>query len=159
VADEPTKRWWWQRQPRRAAGFVLVGLSIATMVAFAFVDSAKPATPTQSALFVVLGAGFQLAGAALFSREGRADPTHATSSFRHLGRLARKAAEAKQIAERAAQPDATVSVARRAIDRLSVDLSWIEEELVEAGEHWAQVHPELLPPDDPEARRTGVDGD
>lgn len=57
---------------------------------------------------------------------------------------------ATALAESAAEAESPVAAVRRSMNRLSVELSWIQEGLIEAGEHWAQVHPELTSDDEPE---------
>lgn len=148
VAETPKQRQAAGRR-RRRLGFVLGGLSIATVVIFAFQDSATAAPPAEAGLFVLIAAVLQVAAIVLISG-GRADPAHAMSSFRHLMLLARRASIATALAEEAAEADAPVPAVRRSMNRLSVELSWIQEGLIEAGEHWAQAHPELVSDDEPE---------
>lgn len=96
-----------------------------------------------AALLALLAAGFQGGAAWVFAGQGRADPVHAASAFRHLYRLALRAAEATKIADRANRKSSEQADLRDAMTKLSVHLSWLEEGLIDAGEHWAQVHPQL----------------
>jgi hypothetical protein len=139
----PRKPSWWGRRWRALVGGALLTLSIGATVLIAWRGANEPPSTAEAALFVLIAAGFQIAAASIFAAQGRADPTHATSSFRHLARMAKRAVEATEIAERANRRAAAEGDVRAAVTRLSVHLSWLQEGLEEAGEHWAQVHPEL----------------
>src|SRR5690606_14827679 len=114
------------RRRRRGLGFTLGGLAIATVVVFAFQDSTEAATPAEAGLFVLIAAVLQITATILISG-GRADPAHAMSSFRHLMLLARRASIATALAEEAAEVDTPATAVRRSMNRLSVELSWIQE--------------------------------
>ncbi len=124
-------------------GGVLLTLSIGATVLIAWRGANEPPGADEAALYVLLAAAFQIAAASVFAGQGRADPTHAVSSFRHLAKLARRAVDATEIAERANLRAASEVDVREAVTRLTVHLSYLQEGFEEAGEHWAQVHPEL----------------
>lgn len=151
----PRESSWWARRWRAVVGASLLALSIGATVLIGWLGANKPPGTAEAALFVLLAAMFQISAASVFAGQGRADPTHAASSFRHLARMAKRAVEATEIAERANRRAAAEGDVRVAVTRLSVHLSWLQEGLEEAGEHWAQVHPELRDLTDREANAEG----
>lgn len=134
---------WWGRHRRSAAGTALLVVSIAVLVYMAMRTSAtSPPSAVESVLLVVISSGLQIASAFAFSGNGRADPSLARSAVRRLITLNLYARRARQIAEDA-EPGTPVQ-AKKAMGTLSVQLSYIEEGILEAARDWAEFHPEAI---------------
>lgn len=142
TAENRTGRKLLDRHPERL-GYLLIALSVVATVILAMRSADKPPSGFETGFFVLLAAVLQLGSAFAFSRRGRADPAHVNASFRRLAHLAERAANATVIAETASGQDVKFAETKRAVLMLSRDLSMIQEGILDAGEDWAEVHPEL----------------
>lgn len=129
----------------RMAGIGLVALSLGLTVLIAFMGTAKkPASRSQTVLLAVVAGFLQIGGAVAFSREGRADPSHARSAVRQLYANASFVVAARELAERYEARKAGPEELRAAMGKLSVVLSVAEEGFVQAVDDWREVHPIVL---------------
>lgn len=129
---------------RRFWGSVVLAAAIAVTVLLGVLSGAeKQPSRSTSALLVILASSFQLASVLLFSGIGRADPSLARAAVRRLIAMGLRANAARQLAE-TTFGSGNVTELRTSMGRLSVDLSWIEEGLVEATEDWQEFHGEAL---------------
>lgn len=132
----PTARRWW--------GSVLLAASIVVTVLLGVLSGAeKQPSRSTSALLVIVASGFQLASVLLFSGIGRADPSLARAAVRRLIGMGLRARAARQFAE-SSFASGNAAELRSGVGRLSVDLSWLEEGLVEAAEDWQEFHADAL---------------
>lgn len=105
-------------------------------------SSASPPTGTENILLVVITSVLQIASAASFSGNGRADPSLARSAVRRLLSLTERTGVARRLAEQA--EFGTPAHAKKAMGTLSVQLSFIEEGIADAAKDWAEFHPEAI---------------
>jgi predicted alpha/beta-fold hydrolase len=105
--------------------------------------STRPLTGERAALLVVLAGFFQLGGASLLHKVGKAEPSLARTAVRALLRQARRAQQAEQVAQSAFE---TGSAAERtqALGAVSVHLSYLAEGAVESIAHWQEFHSQAL---------------
>lgn len=122
--------------------FFLVGaLSVTVLLGVLSGADEEPSRST-SALLVLLAALFQFSSVLLFSGIGRADPGLARAAVRRLIRMGVRTNEARELAERSDSVSATEL--RSWVGRLSVELSWIEEGLLDAVADWKEFHADAL---------------
>ncbi|GIH73240.1 hypothetical protein [Sphaerimonospora thailandensis] len=124
---------------------ILVAVGVALTIYLGVLSGAdqQPSRAT-SALLVVLAGVFQVAGASRFHAIGKADPGLARAAVRRLLKMVRRAQEAKLIAETAYESNANAGEMRKAMGRVSVELSWIEEGLVDSIDDWNEFHKDAL---------------
>lgn len=134
----------WSRW-RRAIPFLLIAVGFAFTIALGVLNgNEKQPGRSTSALLVVVGGIFQLAGAATFNKVGKADPTLASSSVRRLRRLGGRAGEARKLSEDAFESGGNATSLRQTMGVLSVKLSFIEDGLVDQIEDWRLFHEETV---------------
>ncbi|GLW07865.1 hypothetical protein Misp01_29950 [Microtetraspora sp. NBRC 13810] len=121
---------------------MLAGLGVTVYLGVLSGADQQPSQAT-SALLVVLAGIFQFAGAAKFNKIGKADPGLARAAVRRLIRMIRRANEARLIAE-AAYENSDAAEIRKAMGRVSVELSYVEEGLTEAVDDWNEFHKDAL---------------
>lgn len=102
-----------------------------------------PPSQATSALLVVLAGVFQVASANQFHSIGRADPGLARAAVRRLIRMGTRARDARQAVE-ASFDHGSAPELRRTLGLVSVELSWIEEGILEAVEDWNEFHLDAL---------------
>jgi hypothetical protein len=125
---------------RRALGSLLFAASLAVMVMLAFLGGAdKPPTRAASGLLVVIAAMFQLLSASQFYAIGRADPGLARAAVRRIIHMGTRVGRARLAAE-AAFESGSAPMKHRLVGALSVELSWLEEELLESVKDWNEFH-------------------
>lgn len=156
VSDgQEQKPGWWRLHWPRVVGIMLTSLSIGATVILAWRGAEVQPTRIEVAFFALLVAFFQLGAAWAFSRSGRVDLTHAGSSVRRLARLAVRAEGATASAQRARARDIPEPQVREVMNQLSVELSVLQEGLVDAADDWVVALPEIL--DQPKTASTQED--
>ncbi|WP_327034281.1 hypothetical protein [Micromonospora ureilytica] len=121
-------------------GFLLVGsLVITAVLAFKGADQKNPLTTLETWLLGFFAALLQIGAGASFMSVGKADPTHAKSSVRHLQSLGLTAQKGRYLAEQYFD-GGSAAERRMALGQLSVYLSEIEEKASLAVEDWADFH-------------------
>lgn len=133
IRDIPLRAW-------TGAAFLLVGVGLTVLIAILGSRTKPPSASTQG-LLTLMATLAQLGAALAFASVGRADPTLARSAVSRLLRLARRAIESRNIAERLAEHEGVPFELRTAAGRLSVHLSYLEEGFVESVEDWRSFHP------------------
>lgn len=129
---------------RRFWGSLVLVAAIAVTVLLGVLSGAeKQPSRSTSALLVILASSFQLVSVLLFSGIGRADPSLARAAVRRLIAMGLRASAARHLAE-STFGSGNVTELRSGMGRLSVDLSWIEEGLIEAAEDWHEFHRDAL---------------
>lgn len=116
------------------------GLTIALGV---LAGADDPPSRSTSALLVVLAGVFQVASASQFHSIGRADPGLARAAVRRLIRMGTRAGDTRQAVE-ASFDKGSAAEQRRTLGLVSVELSWIEEGILEAVEDWNEFHQDAL---------------
>lgn len=129
------RRWW--------GSIFLVGSVGTTVLLGVLSGSDRPPSRSTSALLVLVAAVFQLGSVLLFSGIGRADPGLARAAVRRLVRMGLRAEGARVLAEESFD-SASASELRSRMGQLSVDLSWMEEGLLEAVGDWEEFHADAL---------------
>lgn len=119
---------------------LLVGSLVLTAILAIRGGSPEPPTPLESLLLGIFAAALQVSGGISFASIGRADPTHARSSVRHLQALGSRAATARRLAENILEAGGPLRRQENALGQLSVYLSQIEESAILAVEDWADFH-------------------
>ena len=124
--------------------FAAVGVSIPIVLAITGSRDEPPSASVQGLLaFVAVVA--QVAAGWLFSSVGVVDPSHPRRAVRRLEGLRRRAAEARLVADRLVDmPDMKVADRRVALGELSVWMSVVQEEVVEAMEDWYEAMPHAI---------------
>lgn len=135
---------WWKLHWPQVVGSVLTVASIAATVTLAWRGAEEQPTRFEVAFFALLAASFQVSAAWTFSRIRRVDLTHARSSVRSLFRLAGRAEDATASAEQARAKGVPAPEVREVMNQLSVELSVLQEGLVDATTDWTDALPELL---------------
>ena len=132
--------------PLRAwVGGSLVAIGALLSVAVAVLGSRHtPPSASIQGLLAFVAIVIQVAAASTFARLGRADPALARSAASRLLRLARRAVEARQLAEGIAEQQGGPQAHKAAAGRLSVHLSYLEEGFVESVEDWRSFHPDAV---------------
>jgi len=131
-----------RRQLQFIVGVGLVTLGAAATLLLAYLGSSdKPLAAEGQAYIALCGILAQAGSAWIFSREGRADPTLAQSSVARLIRRGQRANIAKLEVERLFEANPGSVESRKALGKLSVTLSFLEEGFLEAIEDWRLFHP------------------
>lgn len=132
------------RRFKRGGSWALIVASLLVTAYLAHKGSSeKPPTGPESLALALLAAALQIGGAGIFTSLSRADPGLVDAVARRLIKATSKTKGARRAAEASQEFDDPES-ARHMIRRLNVELSWIEDELVEAVDDWALVHPEVV---------------
>lgn len=123
---------------------VLLGLAVSVVLAVRGNSKTPPSAGTQG-LFVLVSAVCQVGAAWVFSRVGRVDPSHPARAVRRLERLRARASSGRQVAEALYDnPGMAIGERKQALGELSVWMSVVQEEVVEAMEDWAAAVPDAL---------------
>jgi hypothetical protein len=125
-----------------AGALVVVGFGLTVYLGVMQGSSAPPSRST-SALLVVLAGVFQFAGAAKFLRIGRADPALARAAVRRIIKMTARTREARKVVELTYDVGSPVEC-KKLMGRVSVELSWLEEGLVDAMDDWYEFHETAL---------------
>lgn len=142
LGDSDHKLGWWGLHGLQLLGCVLTTFSILILVVLVWLGAEEQPSRSEVALMTFLSACFQLVAAWVFSRVRRIDKTHASASTRRLYRLAQRAENTTDLAERARSKEMPASDVRQAISLLSVELSVLQEGLVDAAEDWTEALPD-----------------
>jgi hypothetical protein len=126
---------------RMAAGFFGVGLL--GVILLSVLGSLELLSGAWAGLIVLVSAVFQLAGARALHQEGRADPALARSAVIQLLAMARNAEEAESLAQEAFE-FGNAGPRRDALGKLSVHLSYLQEQAIQSAETWNSIHSEAL---------------
>jgi hypothetical protein len=130
---------------RRTWGIGLQVVPVIFAVVLAVLGSSKhPPSAAVSAVIVLVIAGTQVGAGWLFSTEGKADPTLAERSVGRLVHLATRAQLAEQGAQAAFESNITAKELHAEMGKLSVELSWLGDGLVEAVDDWRMFHPQAV---------------
>lgn len=105
--------------------------------------SPKPPSGSESAVLVIFSAALQIAGGATFASVGRADPGHAQSAVRRLIRVGTRAKESEGLVQHAIE-FGNSTAQKRALGQVSVSLSVIQEDAMDAIADWNYFHTEAL---------------
>ncbi|MDA0564607.1 hypothetical protein LG943_09735 [Streptomonospora sp. S1-112] len=126
-----------------ASLLVLLGFSLTVYLGF---ESGAEEQPTRgtSALIAVLSGVFQFMGAARFHAIGKADPTLARASVRRLHKMILRANATRILSEKLAEYSNIPTKHKNALGMISVNLSWIEEGLLDAVDDWREFHGRAL---------------
>lgn len=120
----------------------LLGFLITIWLAYK-ASTTKPLSGSQSVVLVLLAGIFQIGGGNMLYRVGRADPGLARAAVRKLYRLAARAKDSRQVAEGAFDGSGSLSE-HDALGRLSTDMSWLEEGILESVDDWTEFHANAL---------------
>ncbi|MER7994398.1 hypothetical protein [Micromonospora chalcea] len=123
---------------------MLASLVVTVVLGFRSSSKANPPNPLESWLLACAAAGLQVAAGVSFGKAGKADPSHARSSVRHLRALGVTAGTARQLAEGTFDEMKPSNPHRAALGQLSVHLSAIEEDALLAVEDWRDFHPDVI---------------
>lgn len=121
----------------------LIGSLVTTVFLGVLSGADKQPTRSTSALLVLLAAVFQFGSVVTFSGIGRADPGLARAAVRRLIRMGLRTSGARKLAEESFD-GANAPELRSRMGQLSVELSWLEEGLVEAVGDWEEFHADAL---------------
>jgi membrane protein YqaA with SNARE-associated domain len=119
-----------------------VGFILSAVLAFS-ASSTKPLNGYQSVIVLIVAVISQVAGGRQIYKIGYVDPKLARSEVNKFYRLAVRASEARQLAEESSEGTGQLTE-HEALGRLSVHLSWLEEEITASGQIWIEVHSEAL---------------
>jgi len=96
-------------------------------------------------LLAFVSVASQLGAAWVFSQVGVIDAAHPRSAVRRLANLRARSVKAREVAELLAdQPEMKLADRREALGQLSVWMSVVQEEVVEAMEDWLQAMPKAF---------------
>lgn len=134
---------WWPWDRRQTGGTALVLLGIALAVGAVLLATAGP---SGQALLVLASALCQIGAAWLFNGRRQVPESHAHRALARLFRLRERAAEAREEAEalaEATRKEDTGATAEwgRATFGLSLRMSYVQEDVIEAVEDWATAMP------------------
>lgn len=133
------KNAWSWLQPRLWPGtLVAIGLGLTIYIGFNSGPEKEQSVST-GALLALLAGIFQLLGAAKFHAIGKVDPSHARSAVRNLAQMQRRSQYARQVAEQTFS-ESKNGPARHSAGIMSVELSWIEEGLLNSIDDWKEFH-------------------
>lgn len=122
-------------------GFLVIGLSLTIVIAAIGARADTISVTTVIALTVCSGL-FQVLGVYVGNRAGRLDPSHVRTLARRLLTLQYRTAAATALAEHVFE---NAKPAERAtLGRLSTDLSYINDHLIESVETWRDLRPDLF---------------
>lgn len=99
--------------------------------------------PKNQLLIAVIAAFAQLIAATLFSRQGKADPTHAKRSVQRLIRLGVRVTTAETAACNSFEGTATASQRREHMGQISAELGYIGDGIYEAVRDWVAFNEPL----------------
>ena len=119
-----------------------IGFLITILLAYK-ASTTKPLSASQSVALVLLVGLFQYGGGKLLYKVGRADPGLARGAVRNLYRLATRASNSRQAAEDAFDGTGPLSE-HDALGRLSTDMSWLEEGILDSVDDWTEFHADAL---------------
>lgn len=122
---------------------VLFGLGLVGVILLSVLGSLGLLTGAWAGLIVLVTALFQFAGARALHQEGRADPALARNAVVQLLTMAKNAGEAESLAQEAFE-SGTAGSRRDALGKVSVHLSYLQEQSIQAAETWHSVHTEAL---------------
>jgi hypothetical protein len=134
----------WLRAKGTGVALLLASLIVTAILGLKSSSKDKPPTELESWLLAGAAAGLQIAAGISFGKLGRADPSHARSSVRHLRAMGVTAGSARQLAEQAFDEVRPNSPQRAVLGQLSVHLSSIEESALLAVEDWRDFHPDVI---------------
>lgn len=120
----------------------LIGISLTIFLGFLTGSDDQPSRST-SALLVVLAGVFQFASASQFKAIGRADPGLARAAVRRLIRMGTRTQAARKLAE-AAHDSGNSGELRSMMGQVSVELSWLEEGIMDAVDDWNEFHKDAI---------------
>jgi hypothetical protein len=127
---------------RLGASSLVASFAVAGALGLLTTSESPPALST-SALLVVISGVLQLGSYLAFSGVGKVDPTVARSAVRRLAGLASVAHQARVEAE-ALEGVVNRSRLDRALGKISVSLSILEDQLYAAIQEWKDTHGEAL---------------
>lgn len=130
------------RQKLLAGGLMAIGFGLTVYLGVLSGADRQPSRAT-SALLVVLAGVFQIAGAGQFNKLGRADPGLARAAVRRILKMVVRTRESRKLAE-STYDLGTAQEVRKTLGRISVELSWVEEGLLDAIGDWNEFHAEAL---------------
>jgi len=139
--------WWSERTGKQQLGYTLTFVAVCLTFFLSVLRSGDSPPSSGWVIFLtVLGITAQAASAFTFGQVGKAEPAHAQASVSHLWTLARRAGNMRKAAEDAFEqrPKPTPSELHSQIGILSSELSWIEEDALEAIEHWRLFHEQAV---------------
>lgn len=120
----------------------LAGFGFTIYLGFLSGADKQPSRVT-SALLVILAGIFQFWSAAQFNKIGKAEPGLARAAVRRLVTMAKRTQHARLLAEESYDGSNATQI-RRAMGRISVDLSWIEEGIIHSVQDWNEFHKDAL---------------
>jgi hypothetical protein len=126
------------RQQVVAGALVLAGFGL-TVYLGVLQGATHPPSRATSALLVVLAGIFQFAGAAQFQKIGKADPALARAAVRRIIKMTARTREVRKLTE-LTYDVGTAAESKKALGRISVELSWLEEGLLSAIDDWNEFH-------------------
>ena len=123
-----------------AAAFVLLGAAATLYLAYLGAEADKP--PSRYEVLVLSGIAIvaQIVASFMWSRVGRADPSHARSSVRRLMQVHSRSDQARVRVERAFDLDISAREAHAELGVASAELSFIAENALLAVEDWKEFH-------------------
>jgi len=121
-------REWLEQPTTQAGGLVAIGLVFTVLIAV--LGGSAKASAIVLLLLALLAGVFQVLGASKYHTKGKVDPSHARSSVQRLVARAARAHEVRVAVEQAYAETGT-DEARLSLGRISVELSILEEGLVE----------------------------
>lgn len=134
----------WDGRRATAAVCALVGAGIPVFLAYKG-SSEKPPTAAIQGLLAFVSVASQIAAAWLFSHVGIVDPSHPKRAIRRLEGLRRKSSEARRVTEQLVDaPEMKLADRRAVLGEMSVWMSVIQEEVVEAMEDWYLAMPHAI---------------
>jgi hypothetical protein len=107
-------------------------------------QAATEPTTAESIALVVLAGMLQLAGTVYGFGGGRADPTLARSAVRGLILIAKATEQTESLAQSAYESDSDKDQLREAMGQISVALSFIKEDTLDAIYDWHEFHRDAL---------------
>lgn len=136
-------RLWWAGVWRRLLGGALVLASfVVTIILAASASSTQTPTQAQSVTFVVLAGVFQLAGAYMFSQNGKPDASHASAAVRRLLRIAIRAKGLSRAASTALAGGNSPTESKRILFQISAQLDYVAEDALDSVEDWTTFNPD-----------------
>ncbi|KLI07895.1 MULTISPECIES: hypothetical protein [Mycolicibacterium] len=99
--------------------------------------------PKNQLLIAIVAAFAQLIAATMFSRQGKADPTHAKRSVQRLIRLGVRVTTAETVACNSFEGAATASQRREHMGQISAELGYIGDGIYEAVRDWVAFNEPL----------------
>ncbi|ETD30186.1 hypothetical protein [Williamsia sp. D3] len=147
------REWWLERTGKQQLGYGFTALAVVLTLLLALLRGTTSLSTGWVLSLAILGILAQAASAFSFGNVGKADPSHAEASVRHLIRLnvrsTNTALTAQQLYEapdlyNAGDPRESLSEIQRRMGVVSAELSWIAEDAAEAIHHWDQFFPQAV---------------